>query len=388
MRDEAEIKGHRRTYVGAMPGKIIQGLKVVKVKNPVFMIDEIDKLGVSFQGDPSSALLEVLDPEQNVAFRDHYLDLPFDVSQILFITTANTMDTIPLPLLNRMEVIRLSGYIDDEKVAIARKYLIPKSLDRTGLKKQDVKYERSALIGIAQEYAREAGVRNYEKALDKIHRKIARQQMLEKAELPINIKKVDLEEFLGKPFFAEAEQQRVTKPGMAIGLAWTALGGATLTIEAVANQGKEGFRLTGQMGNIMQESANIAYTFIRQISPDFGVEKEYFENRQIHLHIPSGATPKDGPSAGITMASALLSLVRGKKIKKDLAMTGELSLVGRVLPIGGLKEKTIAARRNKIRDIIIPSQNKKDLDEIPDHIKKGIRFHEVDQMAEVIEQIF
>jgi ATP-dependent Lon protease len=388
MRDEAEIKGHRRTYVGAMPGKIIQGLKVVKVKNPVFMIDEIDKLGVSFQGDPSSALLEVLDPEQNVAFRDHYLDLPFDVSQILFITTANTMDTIPLPLLDRMEVIRLSGYIDDEKVAIARKYLIPKSLDRTGLKKQDVKYERSALIGIAQEYAREAGVRNYEKALDKIHRKIARQQMLEKAELPINIKKVDLEEFLGKPFFAEAEQQRVTKPGMAIGLAWTALGGATLTIEAVANQGKEGFRLTGQMGNIMQESANIAYTFIRQISPDFGVEKEYFENRQIHLHIPSGATPKDGPSAGITMASALLSLVRGKKIKKDLAMTGELSLVGRVLPIGGLKEKTIAARRNKIRDIIIPSQNKKDLDEIPDHIKKGIRFHEVDQMAEVIEQIF
>jgi ATP-dependent Lon protease len=388
MRDEAEIKGHRRTYVGAMPGKIIQGLKIVKTKNPVFMIDEIDKLGVSFQGDPSSALLEVLDPEQNINFRDHYLDLPFDVSQVLFITTANTLDTIPAPLLDRMEVIRLSGYIDKEKIAIAKRYLIPKSLQRNGLGKQDVKYDQSCLLSIAQDYSREAGLRNYEKALDRIHRKIAKKSVLKELKIPITIKKPDLVEYLGKPLFAEDGQQTIIKPGMAIGLAWTSLGGATLTIEAVANPGKEGFKLTGQMGDVMQESASIAYTFIRQVSEQFGVSKDFFENHQIHLHIPAGATPKDGPSAGITMASALLSLVRGKKIKKNLAMTGELSLVGRVLPIGGLKEKVIAAKRNRVKQIIIPKQNKKDLDEIPQHIRKGITFHLVDQMDEVMKRIF
>ena len=388
MRDEAEIKGHRRTYVGAMPGKIIQGLKIVRAKNPVFMIDEIDKLGVSFQGDPSSALLEVLDPEQNVSFRDHYLDLPFDISNILFITTSNTLDTIPSPLIDRMEVIRLSGYIAEEKMAIARKYLIPKSLSRSGLDKKNIKYERSALASIAEEYSREAGLRNYEKALDKIHRKIAKASVLNEIKLPLSISRENLESYLGKPIFTEDHRQQIEKPGMAIGLAWTSMGGATLTIEAVANPGKEGFRLTGQMGEVMQESANIAYTYIRQISARFKVTKDYFENHQIHLHIPAGATPKDGPSAGITMASALLSLVTGKRIKKGLAMTGELSLVGRVLPIGGLKEKTIAAKRNKIREILIPAQNKKDLDEIPEHIKRGIRFHLVEQMDKVIEKIF
>ena len=388
MRDEAEIKGHRRTYVGAMPGKIIQGLKIVKTKNPVFMIDEIDKLGVSYQGDPSSALLEVLDPEQNINFRDHYLDLPFDVSQILFITTGNTLDTIPLPLLDRMEVIRLSGYISKEKLAIAKRYLIPKSLLGTGFDKADVKYDHSSLQSIAQDYSREAGLRNYEKAFDKIHRKIAKRVVLKELKLPVAITKTDLVEYLGKPLFVEDDQKTIIKPGMAIGLAWTSLGGATLTIEAVANPGKESFRLTGQMGDVMQESASIAYTFIRQVAEGFGVSKKFFENHQIHLHIPAGATPKDGPSAGITMASALLSLVRDKKIKRNLAMTGELSLVGRVLPIGGLKEKTIAAKRNKIKQIIIPQQNKKDLDEIPDHVKKGIIFHLVDHMDEVIEKIF
>ncbi len=388
MRDEAEIKGHRRTYVGAMPGKIIQGLKIVKVKNPVFMIDEIDKLGVSFQGDPSSALLEVLDPEQNVAFRDHYLDLPFDISHILFLTTANTVDTIPAPLLDRMEVIRLSGYINSEKMTIAKKYLIPKSLGRTGIKRSDIKYEKPALLQIAEGYAREAGLRNYEKALDKIHRKVAKQVILENISLPLIITKEELEKYLGKPIFFEEGIKKITRPGMAIGLAWTQMGGEILIVEAVANPGKEGFRLTGQLGNVMQESANIAYTYVRHIAEDFGVKHEFFENNQIHLHVPAGATPKDGPSAGITMASCLLSLVRKKKIKKSLAMTGELSLVGQVLPIGGLKEKVIAAKRNNIKEIIIPGQNEKDLEEIPGHIKKGIQFHPVNRMEEVLEKVF
>lgn len=388
MRDEAEIKGHRRTYVGAMPGKIIQGLKIVKTNNPVFMIDEIDKLGISYQGDPSSALLEVLDPEQNVAFRDHYLDLPFDISNILFITTANTTDTIPAPLLNRMEVIRLSGYIDQEKIKIAAKYLLPKSLQKNGLPKKEIKYQRNALLTIAEDYAREAGLRNFEKALDKIHRKIAKKSILDEIKLPVQIVPETIGEYLGKPVFYDDEKQKIVKPGMTIGLAWTSLGGAILTIEAVANPGKEGFKLTGQMGDVMQESASIAYTYVRQIAENYGIGREFFENNQIHLHIPAGATPKDGPSAGITMASALLSLVRNKMIKKSLAMTGELSLTGRVFPIGGLKEKTIAARRHKIKNIILPAQNKKDLDEIPEHIKKGIKFHTVEWMKEVIDIIF
>jgi ATP-dependent Lon protease len=388
MRDEAEIKGHRRTYVGAMPGKIIQGLKIVKSKTPVFMIDEIDKMGVSFQGDPSSALLEVLDPEQNVAFRDHYLDLPFDISNILFITTANTLDTIPRPLLDRMEVIRLSGYIDQEKLAIAKRYLIPKSLEHTGLKRTDVKYSEKALLQIARGYAREAGVRNLEKALEKIHRKVAKEIVLGTASPPFRIEPERLVDYLGQPVYPEEVIKRAVKPGMAIGLAWTNFGGDTLLIEAVQNPGKGDFKLTGQMGAVMQESANIAYSYVRHIAPNFGIQKEFFEENVIHLHIPEGATPKDGPSAGITMATALLSLARGKKIRKDLAMTGELSLVGSVLPIGGLKEKVIAAQRNRIKTIIIPKQNQRDLDEIPDHVKKGIRFHAVGSMEEVLSLVF
>ncbi len=388
MRDEAEIKGHRRTYVGAMPGKILQGLKIVKAKDPVFMIDEIDKLGASYQGDPSSALLEVLDPEQNVSFRDHYLDLPFDISNILFITTANTLDTIPRPLLDRMEVIRLSGYIEEEKIAIAKKYLIPKSLDRSGLKKKHVRYNKSALSSIATDYAREAGVRNFEKNLDKIHRKIARKLIMNEAETPITLNADNIEEYLGQPTFRKDEVKQASSPGTALGLAWTNYGGDTLLIEAVSNPGKEGFRLTGQMGNIMQESANIAYTYVRHIAGKYDIDKEYFENNQIHLHIPEGATPKDGPSAGITMATSLLSLLRGKTIRNKVAMTGELSLVGKVLPIGGLKEKTIAARRNKVKTIVIPKANVKDLEEIPAHVKKGIDFRPVESMEEVIDIVF
>ena len=385
MRDEAEIKGHRRTYVGAMPGKIIQGLKIVKNSAPVFMIDEIDKLGASYQGDPSSALLEVLDPEQNVGFRDHYLDLPFDISNIFFIATANTLDSVPRPLLDRMEVIRLSGYINEEKMAIAKQYLIPKSLDRSGMKKSQVRYGKATLQAIADSYAREAGMRNYEKYLDRIHRKIAKKFLLEDLKLPVSIKPEDLEEYLGPAAFKEDESKTVSRPGMAIGLAWTNFGGDTLIIEAVNNLGKEGFRLTGQMGEVMQESANIAYTYVRHIAGEQGVETSFFEKNQIHLHIPEGATPKDGPSAGITMATTLLSLATGKRVRKNLAMTGELSLVGKVLPIGGLKEKTIAAKRHKIKAIIIPKANERDLKEIPEKVKKGITFHPVETMEEVIE---
>ena len=388
MRDEAEIKGHRRTYVGAMPGKIIQGLKIVKTKNPVFMIDEIDKLGVSYQGDPSSALLEVLDPEQNISFRDHYLDLPFDISHVLFITTANTLDTIPSPLRDRMEIIRLSGYIKEEKIAIAKKYLIPKSLNRSGLTKKQVKYDNNSLSVIGEQYAREAGVRNFEKALDKIHRKIAKGMVLEDKKPPFKLTKDNVPEYLGKPHFRPEEIKKVTKPGMVIGLAWTNFGGDTLMIESVYTKGKEGFKLTGQMGDVMKESASIAYTMVRTIADEFNIGKEFFEEHIFHLHIPEGATPKDGPSAGITMATALLSLIRGRKIKANFAMTGELSLTGAVLPIGGLKEKTIAARRNNIKNIIIPKQNEKDLEEIPDHVKKGIKFYPVDTFNDVVGIIF
>ena len=408
MRDEAEIKGHRRTYVGAMPGKIIQGLKIVKTKAPVFMIDEIDKMGASYQGDPSSALLEVLDPEQNYSFRDHYLDLPFDVSHIFFIVTANTLDSIPAPLLDRMEVIQLPGYIDQEKLEIAKRYLLPKSLEKNGLKKTQVKYTRDALLHIANGYAREAGVRNFEKNLDKIHRKIAKQVVstaeaaaqpvdaaaaaeatpsVKTAKAPIekfSIDKAAVEKHLGKPIFDEEEVKKADRPGMTVGLAWTSLGGDTLVIEAVSVPGKEGITLTGKMGEVMKESASIAYTYVRKLAVEkYGVKLEWFDRNHIHLHIPEGATPKDGPSAGITMATALLSLVRGKTVKDRFAMTGELSLTGQVLPIGGLKEKTIAARRNDARDIIIPKKNVRDLDDIPDHVKKGISFHPVERFEDV-----
>ena len=386
MRDEAEIKGHRRTYVGAMPGKILQGMKIVKSRSPVFMIDEIDKLGSSYQGDPSSALLEVLDPEQNINFRDHYLDLPFDLSHVVFVATANTLDSIPRPLLDRMEIIRLSGYVVEEKTEIARRYIIPKSLMKHGLKRGQIRYNKTALKSIAEGYARDAGMRTFEKAIDRIHRKVARQVVEDNKELPIRIAADNLEEYLKKPFFREDGLKKAVMPGMALGLAWTSMGGDVLVIEADAVRGKGGFKLTGQMGDVMKESASIAYTRARKIVERIekdGMEK-YFDSHIIHLHIPEGATPKDGPSAGITMTTALLSLVLERKIKANLAMTGELSLTGKVLAIGGLKEKTIAARRHKVKDVIIPEANLRDLEEIPEHVKKGIRFHPVSELSEVI----
>ena len=364
MRDEAEIKGHRRTYVGAMPGKIIQGLKIVKTMAPVFMIDEVDKMGISYQGDPSSALLEVLDPEQNISFRDHYLDLPYDLSNILFILTANTLDSIPGPLMDRAEVIQLSGYIDTEKMEIAKKYLVPRSLEKNGLGKGQVRYDKKTLLHIANAYAREAGVRNFEKNLDKIHRKIATEIVLGERDKKERISP-DLtlvEKMLGKPIFREDSGKKADQPGTAVGLAWTSMGGDTLIIEAITNPGKEGFNLTGQMGDVMKESASIAWSWVKHhIAEDDATATDWYEKKQVHLHIPEGATPKDGPSAGITMATALLSLIRQQVIRKNLAMTGELSLTGQVLPIGGLKEKTIAARRNGVREIIIPEANVRDL---------------------------
>ena len=385
MNDESEIKGHRRTYIGAMPGKIIQGLRITKTRNPVFLIDEIDKMGISYQGDPASALLEVLDPEQNSTFRDTYLDIPFDASEILFICTANTLDTIPRPLLDRMEIINLSGYTSEEKLAIGKKYLVPKSLEKHGLAKSEIRYTPPILLKIAEEYAREAGVRNFEKSLHKINRKVA--LILEEhpeTELPIKIDEQKLIEFLGQPVFVEDEIRVADKPGMAVGLAWTSMGGDTLIIEAQNIPGKGEIKLTGQLGDVMQESANIAYTWLKAHAIEHKIDMSWFENNAIHVHVPEGATPKDGPSAGITMTVALYSLVTGQIIRKNLAMTGETTLKGKVMPIGGLKEKVLAARRNKIDTILIPFFNKRDLDKLDETVTKGIEFHLVSTMEEVL----
>ena len=395
MRDEAEIKGHRRTYIGAMPGKIIQGLKITKDISPVFMIDEIDKMGSSHNGDPASALLEVLDPEQNVNFRDNYLDLPFDISNVVFILTANALDTIPGPLRDRAEIIQLSGYIDQEKLEIAKKYLIPKNLEKNGLKKNQVKYSKAALLTIAQKYARESGVRNYEKCLDKIHRKIVTEIITaqamakegEEVKTSYSIDSDDLYKYLGKPVFDESEIKTAKVPGTAIGLAWTSMGGDTLLIESTSFAGKGGLVLTGQMGDVMKESSQIAFNWARKFVLDRGIKKtKWFDENIVHLHIPEGATPKDGPSAGITMATTFVSLFTGRKIKPNLAMTGELSLTGQVLPIGGLREKTVAAKRNKIKTIIIPKANERDLEEIPENVKAGIKFVPVSHVMEVMEE--
>ncbi len=389
MNDESEVKGHRRTYIGAMPGKIIQGLRITKTKNPVFLIDEIDKMGISYQGDPASALLEVLDPEQNSTFRDTYLDVPFDLSQVLFITTANTLETIPRPLLDRMEVIELSGYTSDEKLAIGRKYLVPKSLEKHGLTKGEVKYSTAILRKIADEYAREAGVRNYEKSLHKIHRKIALRLIESPPEsLPIVVDESMLVELLGEPIFVEDEILKADRPGMAIGLAWTSMGGDTLIIEAQNTAGKGEIKLTGQLGDVMQESVSIAYTWVKAHAGERNIDPAWFEHNAVHLHVPEGATPKDGPSAGITMTVALYSLVTGQVMAPNLAMTGELTLKGKVMPIGGLKEKVLAARRNKITDIIIPKFNKRDLDKLDETVTKGITFHQVGTIEEVLAIAF
>ena len=393
MRDEAEIKGHRRTYIGAMPGKIIQGLKIAKSRAPVFLIDEVDKMGQDSRGDPASALLEALDPEQNVSFRDNYLDLPFDISDVFFILTANSLDTIPEPLVDRAEIIQIPGYIDQEKLEIARRYLIPKNLAKNGLKKGQVKYTAAALSRIAEEYARESGVRDYEKALDKINRKLVAELLTQEkpdTQKLLSIDAADLDKYLGKPVFDESSIKRASKPGTAIGLAWTSMGGDTLLLESVSFPSKNaGLTLTGKMGDVMKESAQIAFNWARRHVISCGKkDAKWFDENTVHLHIPEGATPKDGPSAGITMAATFVSLFTGKTLKPNLAMTGELSLTGQVLPIGGLREKTVAAKRNKIKTILIPKQNLRDLDDMPARVKAGIKFIPVTDVSEVIKAAF
>ncbi len=385
IRDEAEIKGHRRTYIGAMPGKFLQAVKDAGTANPVIMLDEIDKIGASYHGDPASALLEVLDPEQNVDFLDHYLDLRFDLSKVLFVCTANQTDSIPSPLLDRMEVIQLSGYIAEEKLAIAKKYLLPRQIDRAGLPKTTVRLKTKALRTLIEGYARDAGVRRLEKQLGKIVRKVA-VKMLEGAETPIEIDSAMLKDYLGSPVFRD--ERKLSGPGVVTGLAWTAMGGATLSIEALrTHEFARGFKLTGQLGDVMKESADIAYGYIVSHAAEFGTDPAFFEKAFIHLHVPAGATPKDGPSAGITIASALLSLARNKPVRR-IAMTGELTLTGEVFPIGGVREKLIAARRAGIKEILLPEDNRGEFDEVPEHVKKGLSVHFVSRFENVAELLF
>ncbi len=386
MRDEAEIKGHRRTYIGAMPGKLIQALKDVEVSNPVIMLDEIDKVGMSYQGDPASALLEVLDPEQNHEFLDHYLDLRVDLSKVLFVCTANQLDTIPPALLDRMETIRLAGYIAEEKLAIARNHLWPRLLERHGAGPDQIKVNEAALKLVIESYCREAGVRQLEKQLSSLIRKsIVR--MVDDDLDKVRLGKKDVSEMLGQPHFRNDKPLRGR--GVVTGLAWTANGGATLAIESSKiHTLNRGFKLTGQLGDVMKESAEIAYSYIVAHLRDFGCEEDFFDMSMVHLHVPEGATPKDGPSAGITIATALASLARRERIKRPLAMTGELTLTGRVLPVGGIREKIIAARRSKIPEVLLPQANQGDYDELPDYLKEGITVHFVRSFKEVFDVVF
>jgi ATP-dependent Lon protease len=386
MRDEAEIKGHRRTYIGAMPGKFIQALKDVKVENPVIMLDEIDKLGQSFQGDPASALLEVLDPEQNSAFLDHYLDLRVDLSKVLFVCTANQLDTIPGPLLDRMEVIRLAGYIAEEKLAIAKNHLWPKLLAKHGAKRSQIRINDAALKYVINAYCREAGVRNLEKQLSRLIRK-AIMELLERDLARLSISKAQIETFLGKPPFSDDKPMRGV--GVVTGLAWTSMGGATLSIEAnKIHSLNRGFKYTGRLGEVMRESAEIAYSYIMGHLPEFGGDAKFFDETLVHLHVPEGATPKDGPSAGVTMASALLSLALGRAVTDKVAMTGELSLTGSVLPVGGIREKVIAARRVKVNRLFLPKANQKDFEELPEYLQEGLDVTFVDHFTQIYGSLF
>lgn len=385
MRDEAEIKGHRRTYIGALPGKLVQALKDTGTANPVIMLDEVDKIGASYQGDPASALLEVLDPEQNNAFLDHYLDVRLDLSKVLFVCTANQLDTIPSPLLDRMEIIRLSGYITSEKVLIAKHHLWPKLLEHAGAQRK-IKITDGALRHLIEGYAREAGVRGLNKRLGRIIRK-AVVEILQGHKPPVRIGIKELEHYLGPAIFRADKLPRGI--GIVTGLAWTPLGGATLIIEATLVHSKNrGFKLTGQLGDVMSESAQIAYSYICANLGAYQGDPDFFDQAFVHLHVPEGATPKDGPSAGITMATALLSLARKQKIKRALAMTGELTLTGLVLPVGGIREKVIAARRSRIKELIFCTANQRDYEELPEHITEGITVYFVDHFKEVAEIVF
>ncbi len=388
MRDEAEIRGHRRTYIGAMPGRILQGLKTVEANNPVFMLDEVDKIGSDYRGDPSSALLEVLDPEQNSEFSDHYLNQPFDLSRVMFITTANMADTIPSPLYDRMEVIRLSGYTLEEKLEIAKRYLLPRQLVENGIEEKHVKFNDETLSLIISHYTREAGLRNLEREIGKICRKVAR-RIAEGGRGPYVVSKRTLSKYLGPiKVEPEAEIDTIDQPGLATGLAWTEVGGEILYVEVSILKGKGGLTLTGQLGEVMKESAQAALTVCRSRLPKLGLDENYFDEVDVHVHVPAGAIPKDGPSAGVTIATAIYSAITGKKTRKDVAMTGEITLRGRVLPIGGLKEKALAALRANIKTVVIPEQNKKDLVEIPKDLRDKMKFVPVRSMDQIFSRVF
>jgi ATP-dependent Lon protease len=384
VRDEAEIRGHRRTYIGALPGRIIQGLKNAGMNNPVFMLDEIDKVGADFRGDPSAALLEVLDPEQNHAFSDHYLNVPFDLSKVMFITTANVADTILPALKDRMEIIELSGYIDEEKLKIARQYLIPRQIKENGIREEDFNITDEAILGIVNQYTREAGLRNLEREIANLCRKIARKIAEGEKKVP-RITAKNLNKFLGVPRFLPDEEQRADEIGVATGLAWTPYGGDVLHIEATPMEGKGSLLLTGQLGDVMKESGQAALSYFRSRAARFGMKEKFYFSKDIHVHVPAGAIPKDGPSAGVTMATALVSALTGIPVRSDVAMTGEITLRGRVLPVGGLREKSLAALRARIYTIIAPEQNAKDLDEIPRHIRRRLEFKFVKHMDEVLK---
>lgn len=388
VRDEAEIRGHRRTYVGALPGRIIQGLRRAESNNPVFMLDEIDKVGSDFRGDPSSALLEVLDPEQNFSFGDHYLDVPFDLSKVMFITTANILDTIPPALRDRMEVLMLHGYTLDEKIKIANRYLIPRQRDAHGLNAKQIKFTAGAVKQIVTGYTREAGLRNLEREIANACRGVASKIAEGKVKSTI-IKVEDIHGYLGPVRITSETKARITTPGVATGLAWTPTGGELLFIEATAMKGRKGLTLTGQLGDVMKESATAALSFARANASDLGIEEDFFDSHDLHIHVPAGAIPKDGPSAGVTMLTALTSLLTDTRIPKDLAMTGEITLRGQVLrgqvlPVGGVKEKVLAAHRAGIKTIILPDWNRRDLEDIPKKVEKDIKFHFVDKMLDVI----
>ncbi len=384
VRDEAEIRGHRRTYVGALPGRIIQGIKTAGTNNPVFMLDEIDKIGMDYRGDPSSALLEVLDPEQNFAFADHYLSVPFDLSNVMFITTGNLADTIPGPLRDRMEIIYLSGYTTEEKLGIAKKYLLPKQLEEHGLTETILSTTDQALTLLISQYTREAGVRNLEREIATLCRKVAK-RIAEGKEKKYVITAKNLQSFLGVPKFLPEEEMEKDEVGVSTGLAWTEAGGDIIYIEATTMKGRGNLTLTGQLGDVMKESAQAALSYVRSTAKTLGIKDDIFSKTDVHIHVPAGAIPKDGPSAGITIATAIASVFNGRPVNKNIAMTGEVTLRGRVLPIGGLKEKTLAAKRMGIRKIILPKRNKKDLEDIPKYIKKDMEFVFAETMDQVLK---
>ena len=386
MRDEAEIRGHRRTYIGAMPGRIIQALKRVKSRNPVFMLDEVDKVGSDWRGDPSSALLEVLDPQQNHAFRDHYLDVDFDLSEVMFIATANTMETIPAPLLDRMEVIQLDGYTELEKTEIARGYLIPRQIRANGLKATELSFNKAGILQIIRDYTREAGVRTLERQIGNVARKVATEVAAhDPAEaVVVHVTPAEAREYLGKPRYHFEAALRTEKPGVATGLSVTSVGGDVLFIEATRMTGKDRLILTGQLGEVMKESAQIALSYVRTHAVEYGIDPQVFDNADIHLHVPAGAVPKDGPSAGITMTTALVSLLTGRTVRSEVGMTGEISLQGQVLPIGGLKQKVLAAHRAGLTMVICPKQNEPDLDDVPQDVRDEMNFVLVETIDEVL----